>query len=50
MLFQIGSKHIVLQNKIKADKTTMNRPLVMYFLQSASFVFIPINAMTSGIV
>jgi hypothetical protein len=52
MLFQIGAKHIVLQNKIKADKTTDEQAFGVFFLRSAaSFVFHTIiNAMTSGIV
>jgi hypothetical protein len=53
ILFQIGAKHIVLQHKIKADKTTDEQAFgYVFFLRSAaSFVFHTIiNAMTSGIV
>jgi hypothetical protein len=47
MLFKLVH---ILQNKIKADKTTDEQAFGYVFCEVQSFVSIPINAMTSGIV
>jgi hypothetical protein len=39
--FQIGAKHIVLQNKIKADKTTDEQAFGYVFFCEVQHLFIP---------